>query len=101
MDDSFKCLDLKHDNKSVLILLPFILTLLLLSCQTIAEPSGSVIQEESQTVSRETDNVRAFYIDSVGGDDRNSGTSEKSPWKSVGTMTLRGCQQAILSLNTM
>jgi hypothetical protein len=73
----------KYHRKVVTILLLLLFVLFLVSCQTLAEPPESGIQQESETASGATDDIREFYIDSLNGDDQNSGTSEISPWKTV------------------
>jgi hypothetical protein len=83
MEESLNHLDLKHHHRALIVFLTFMLSLLLVSCQTTAEPSTTEIQEESQTVSHATDAVREFYVDSINGDDNNSGTSENSPWNTL------------------
>ena len=53
------------------------------SCQTMSERPQAGVQEEPLAASRTTDDVGEVYIESVSGDDRNSGTSEDSPWKTL------------------
>lgn len=76
----------------MVVLLLFVLVPLLVSCQNSAEPSKSEIQEDSETAAQAADDNRAFYIDSISGDDGNSGTSENDPWKTpakVSSMTFQ------------
>ena len=83
MEEILKSLGLKRYHKAVIVLLPFVLCLFLLSCQTPTQPTTTGIQEESQTDSRIADGQREFYIDSISGDDHNSGTSKNDPWKTL------------------
>jgi hypothetical protein len=82
----------KYNHKAVTVLLSLVLVVFWVSCQTVAEPPKTGVQEESETASRTTDDMRKYYIDSISGDDHNSGTSENSPWKTlakVSSMTFR------------
>ena len=54
----------KYNRKAVTVLLSLVLVVFWVSCQTV-------------------DDTREYYIDSIGGDDHNSGTSENSPWKTL------------------
>ncbi len=73
----------KHHRQVVTLLLSSLLVLFLVSCQTATEPQKTSVQEEGDTASGTTGDMRAFYVDSVDGDDHNSGNSENSPWKTI------------------
>jgi hypothetical protein len=77
--ESVKRPDQNHHHTAVMLFLPFVLILFLASCQAMKLES----REESETTPQATDDVRAFYIDSVSGDDSHSGTREDSPWKTL------------------
>ena len=69
--------------KAVTVLLSLALVVLSASCQTATEPPETGVQEESETAARTTDDMRGFYVDSVSGDDQNTGTTEDSPWETL------------------
>jgi len=78
--------------KAVAVPLSLVLVVVWVSCQTVTEPPNTGVHRESGTASRTTDDMREYYIDSISGDDFNSGTSENSPWKTlekVSSMTFR------------
>ncbi len=82
----------KYNRKAVTVLLSLVLVVFWVSCQTVAEPPKTGVQEKAETASHTTDDMREYYIDSVNGDDQNSGTSQNSPWKTlakVSSMTFR------------
>jgi hypothetical protein len=54
----------KCNRRAVTVLLSLVLVVFWVSCQT-------------------ADDTRGYYIDSISGDDQNSGTSEDSPWKTL------------------
>ena len=54
----------KYNRKIVPVLLSLVLVVFWVSCQP-------------------ADDTRGYYIDSIGGDDQNSGTRENSPWKTL------------------
>lgn len=58
----------KCNRKAVTVLLSLVLVVFWVSCQTAGD-------------------TREYYIDSISGDDQNSGTSESSPWKTLGKVS--------------
>ena len=74
------------------VYLALLLILFLVSCQTATESQESGGQEESEPESGVTDDMREYYIDSLNGDDQDSGNSADNPWKTlekVSSMTFR------------
>ena len=74
-------------NQVATVLILLLLIPLLTSCQTTSEPSITTSQEEAEPTPRTTDTGRTFYIDSISGDDVNSGTAENNPWKTHDRVT--------------
>ena len=50
----------KYNRKAVTVLLSLVLVVFWVSCQTVAEPPKTGVQEKSETASRTTDDMREY-----------------------------------------